>query len=98
MYRIAQEALNNVVKHAQSDRAEIRLHVSDELVSLLIEDAGVGFDPARVSSGTSHLGLTSMRERVKALGGTLEIESQPGAGMHIEVEVPLAKEEETIRE
>jgi len=98
LFRIVQEALNNVVKHARTDRAEIGLHVGDELVSLLIEDAGVGFDPAHVSSGTSHLGLTSMRERVKALGGTLEIESQPGAGTHIKVEVPLAKEEETIRE
>jgi signal transduction histidine kinase len=93
LFRIVQEALNNVVKHAQTDRAEVRLILRDEAVSLLIEDSGVGFDPARVSSGTSHLGLTSMRERVKALGGTLEIESQPGAGTHIKVEVPLAEEE-----
>ncbi len=93
LFRIVQEALNNVVKHAQTDRAEIRLHLGDELVSLLIEDTGVGFDPARVSSGFSHLGLTSMRERVKALGGMLQIESRPGVGTHIKVEVPLAKEE-----
>jgi len=98
LFRIVQEALNNVVKHAQTDQAEVRLHLSDELVTLLIEDSGVGFDPAHVKLGTSHLGLTSMRERVKALGGRLEIESQPGAGTHIKVEVPLAKEEETIRE
>jgi signal transduction histidine kinase len=97
LFRIVQEALNNVLKHARTDRAEIRLHMSDELVSLLIEDSGVGFDPAHVSLGTSHLGLTSMRERVKALGGRLEIESQPRAGTHIKVEVPLAKEEETVR-
>jgi signal transduction histidine kinase len=93
LFRIVQEALNNVAKHAQTDRAEIRLHLGDELVSLLVEDPGVGFDPSRVSSGASHLGLTSMRERVRALGGTLEIESQPGAGTRIKVEVPLAEEE-----
>jgi signal transduction histidine kinase len=98
LFRIVQEALNNVVKHAQTDQAEIWLHLGDELVSLLIEDSGVGFDPTHVSSGTSHLGLTSMRERVKALGGRLEIESQPGEGTHIKVEVPRAKEEKTIRE
>jgi signal transduction histidine kinase len=98
LFRIVQEALNNVVKHAQTDQAEIRLHLGDELVSLLIEDPGVGFDPTHVSSGTSHLGLTSMRERVRALGGTLEIEAQPGSGTVIKVEVPLAREEETIRE
>jgi signal transduction histidine kinase len=93
LFRIVQEALNNVVKHAQTDRAEVRLRLRDELVSLLVEDPGVGFDPTRVSSGASHLGLTSMRERVRALGGTLEIESQPGAGTRIKVEVPLAEEE-----
>jgi signal transduction histidine kinase len=93
LFRIVQEALNNVVKHAQSDRAEVRLRLRDELVSLLVEDSGLGFDPTRVSSGASHLGLTSMRERVRALGGTLEIESQQGAGTRIKVEVPLAEEE-----
>jgi signal transduction histidine kinase len=94
LFRIVQEALNNVVKHAQTDRAEARLRLSDETVSLRIEDAGVGFDPARVSSGSSHLGLTSMGERVKALGGRLKIKSQPGEGSRIEVEIPLAKEGE----
>jgi signal transduction histidine kinase len=76
LFRIVQEALNNVVKHAQTDRAEVRLRLRDDAVLLLVEDPGVGFDPTRVSSGASHLGLTSMGERVRALGGTLEIESQ----------------------
>jgi signal transduction histidine kinase len=93
LFRIVQEALNNAVKHAQTDQAEVRLRLRDEAVSLLIEDSGVGFDPTRVSSGFSHLGLTSMRERAKALGGTIEIETQPGAGTRIYVEVPLAEEE-----
>ena len=98
LFRIVQEALNNAVKHAQIDRAEVRLRLRHESVSLLIGDSGVGFDPTSVGSGTSHLGLTSMRERVRALGGTIEIESQPGAGTHIKIEVPLTREEVTIRE
>jgi signal transduction histidine kinase len=98
LFRIVQEALNNVVKHAHTDQAEIRLRLSDELASLLVEDFGVGFDPTHLRSGASHLGLTSMRERVKALGGRLEIESQAGVGTRITVEIPLAEEEATIRE
>jgi signal transduction histidine kinase len=94
LFRIVQEALNNVVKHAQTDRAEARLCLRDATISLMIEDTGVGFDPARASSGASHLGLTSMGERVKALGGRLKIESQSGAGTRIKVEIPLAKEGE----
>jgi signal transduction histidine kinase len=93
LFRIVQEALNNVVRHAQTDRAEVTLRLGDEAVSLLVEDPGVGFDPTHVSSSASHLGLTSMRERVRALGGTLEIESQSGAGTRIKVEAPLADEE-----
>jgi signal transduction histidine kinase len=93
LFRIVQEALNNVVKHAQTDRAEVRLRLRDEAVSLLVEDPGVGFDPTGVISGASHLGLTSIRERVMALRGTLDIESRPGSGTRIRVEVPLAEEE-----
>jgi signal transduction histidine kinase len=93
LFRIVQEALNNVVKHAQTDQAEVRLRLTDGAVSLLIQDRGIGFDPNRVSSRASHLGLTGMSERVRALGGTIEIESQPEAGTRINVEVPLAEEE-----
>jgi len=95
LFRIVQEALNNVVKHAQTEEAKVKLRLRDQSVSLLVEDLGVGFDSTRAGSGTSHLGLTTMRERVTALGGTLEIASQPGVGTRIKVEVPLAKEEET---
>jgi signal transduction histidine kinase len=98
LFSIVQEALNNVVKHAQIDQAEVRLRLGNESVSLLIKDSGAGFDTTRASSGTSHLGLTSMRERVRVLGDTLEIEARPGAGTQIKIEVPLAKEEVTIRE
>ncbi|UCC86050.1 MAG: sensor histidine kinase [Anaerolineales bacterium] len=111
LFRVAQEALNNVVKHAQTDQAEVTLDMRGEVVSLLVEDRGLGFDPSTtfarpsgsgtgraafdaMDSGASHLGLISMRERVTALGGTLEIESQPQGGTRIKVKVPLAKEGE----
>jgi signal transduction histidine kinase len=95
LLRVVQEALNNVVKHAQTDQAEVRLCLKDDIVSLVIQDSGVGFDPTRVSPGASHLGLTSMRERVEALGGSLEIESQAQAGTRVKAEIPLARPAET---
>jgi signal transduction histidine kinase len=93
LFRVVQEALNNVVKHAQTDRAEVTLCLGQEPVSLLIEDRGVGFDPGRVDSGAEHLGLISMHERVEGLGGRLEIESRPQGGTRVSVQVPLAKKE-----
>jgi signal transduction histidine kinase len=95
LFRIVQEALNNVVKHAQTDQVEVCLELRGETILVTVEDRGVGFDPAGVDSGPSHLGLTSMRERVKALGGDLAVESQPQAGTRIRVEIPGVAKEET---
>lgn len=89
LFRIVQEALNNVVKHAQTDRVEVRLRLTDDVVSLLIEDHGVGFDSNDVDSRARHLGLTSMQERAKTIGATFAIESQPGSGTRIRVEKEL---------
>ncbi len=86
LFRIVQEALNNVAKHAQTDQAEVTLRLRDESASLLIEDRGMGFELASADSQTSHLGLTSMRERAKMLGATFAVESQPGAGTRIRVD------------
>lgn len=96
LYRIVQEALNNVVKHAQTDRVEARLRLTDDAVSLLIEDHGVGFDlsrtgPEGVHPQASHLGLTSMRERAKMMGATFAVESQPGSGTRIRVKKQLGE-------
>jgi len=88
LFRIVQEALNNVVKHAQADRAEITLDLTGGAVSLAIEDSGIGFDLTRIDSEAWHLGLVSMRERAEMLGGTLTVESQPGQGTCIRVEIP----------
>ena len=86
LYRIAQEALNNTLKHAHASSVSVVLHHNDRLVSMHIEDDGVGFDPAeaRVQSG---FGLKGMEERVARLGGKLVVQSSPGEGTRIEVEV-----------
>ena len=92
LFRIAQEALYNIVKHAHTDHALITLNLEDgNRVFMGIEDAGVGFDPARVRSMPGHLGLTSMAERIQALGGTLLIDSEPGKGTRMRVELALAQ-------
>jgi signal transduction histidine kinase len=83
LYRIAQEALNNAVKHAQARRVGIEVQVSRDEIVLLVEDDGIGFDPQAEYPG--HVGLHSMRERAEGLGGALEVESLPGQGTRIRV-------------
>ena len=85
LHRIAQEALNNVAKHAQASRVEIRLTGDGEEVCLEVQDNGVGFDPQGDYPG--HLGLRSMEERAAKLGGMLDIESAPGKGTLIRISV-----------
>jgi PAS domain S-box-containing protein len=88
LYRISQEALNNVAKHAQASRVELRLAADGGGITLEVQDDGVGFDPQREYPG--HMGLQSMRERVARLGGTLRITSSPEEGTQLWVWVPLA--------
>ena len=87
VYRIAQEALHNIVKHARAKRVALGLSHDPGGVTLLIYDDGVGFDPAGPFPG--HLGQRSMRERASRLGGTLTIQSGAGSGTRIEVHLPL---------
>jgi PAS domain S-box-containing protein len=86
LYRIAQEALNNTVKHAQASRVEIRLDDGEGQITLEARDDGVGFDPQAEYPG--HLGLHSMRERAVRLGTTLEIQSEAGRGTLVRVCIP----------
>jgi signal transduction histidine kinase len=86
LYRIAQEALQNVVKHAHANTVNLALRQTPDTVMLEIRDDGVGFDP--LGSYPGHLGLRSMRERVGRMGGELRIESAPGHGAHLVVQVP----------
>ena len=90
IYRIAQEALNNTVKHASARRVSLRLCRGDAKVVLEVSDDGVGFDPQTLRPG--HLGLSSMRERAARLGGHLEIHSAPGSGTRVRAEFPLRRE------
>ena len=87
LYRIAQEALANVARHAAAGRATVRLAVTPERVRLVVEDDGRGFDASEVPDG--HHGLVGMRERAELLGGTFEVVSVPGAGTRVEAAVPL---------
>jgi signal transduction histidine kinase len=87
VYRIVQEALSNVVKHAEANRVSILLTKRDGSVAAVVEDDGLGFDPATV--GDDGLGLVGMRERVGLVGGRLRIESAAGRGATLVAEVPL---------
>jgi signal transduction histidine kinase len=87
LYRIVQEALNNVVQHAHASHADVILDRRDGHVLAIVEDNGCGFDPKDVGKN-DRLGLLGIRERAEALGGTLLIESAPGSGTTIRVEVP----------
>jgi signal transduction histidine kinase len=86
-YRIAREALHNVVKHAQAARVQVSLDFQDTRLCLQVQDDGRGFDAA--SSVGRGLGLTSMRERTEQLGGQLVVSSSPGSGTTIRAEIPL---------
>jgi signal transduction histidine kinase len=83
LYRVAQEGLNNVVKHALATRASVSLHAEPENVVLCVTDDGRGFDFKPEDVPTDHFGLRIMRERMAEIGGTLQVESQPGKGTTI---------------
>ena len=86
LYRLGQEALANVVKHARASSATVRIAAKADTVSMEVSDDGRGFDQAAVGPG--HFGLRSMRGRVVDLGGRLEVTSAPGRGTILRVEVP----------
>ncbi|KAF1069754.1 MAG: Signal transduction histidine-protein kinase/phosphatase DegS [Pseudomonas citronellolis] len=92
LFRILQEALTNVMRHAQAHSVELSLDIEDETLCLTIADDGRGFDPDSQRRGAS-FGLVGMRERVLMLGGSLEIASRPGEGTTLRVRVPLDREE-----
>ena len=87
LYRIVQEALHNIVKHAKAKWVVLRLSREEHKVVLEVRDDGIGFDPNTGFPG--HLGLHSMRERAEVLGGAFRLESTPGSGTRVRVELPL---------
>jgi signal transduction histidine kinase len=88
LYRIVQEALNNVVRHARAESVAVDVDAGDRTVTITVRDDGVGFDSAARAIRERRLGLTSMRERADSLGGTLTIETAPRSGTTVRVEVP----------
>jgi signal transduction histidine kinase len=96
LFRITQEALTNVVRHADASRVQVTLRVQDDSATLTVRDNGRGFqDPVTTSAGAQRqgLGLRGMRERVTALGGEMCVESAPGRGTGITVTVPVPPQE-----
>jgi len=87
LFRVAQEALNNAVKHGRAKQIAVQLVQNNGSVQLIIKDAGIGFDSRERSTG---LGLVSMQERLRILGGTLSLISSPGHGTLIEAVVKTA--------
>ena len=92
LYRIAQEALNNVQKHARAKNANVVLEARERTLVLVIEDDGDGFDTSEIRAGREvggGLGLVGMHERAAIIGGAIEIESAPGSGTTVFVRVPM---------
>jgi two-component system NarL family sensor kinase len=88
LYRIAQETLTNIARHAQAKQVNLELTITPEQIRLSIEDDGLGFDPNDVSPG--RYGLIGLNERARLLGGSLRLKSCPGAGTQLEVIIPFA--------
>ena len=88
VYRVVQEALTNVVRHAHATNASVAVTAAAGRLRTLVEDDGVGFDPAELCSG--HLGVKGMKERAELVGGTVRVVSAPGSGTTIVLEVPIA--------
>ncbi|HKV31828.1 MAG TPA: histidine kinase [Candidatus Dormibacteraeota bacterium] len=94
LFRIIQEALTNVHKHARAKMAEVTMNLQPNRVTVTIKDDGQGFDVARTEANlhkNKNLGLLSMRERAELEKGTLEIRSQPGRGTEVKVEISIGK-------
>jgi signal transduction histidine kinase len=90
IFRIAQEALTNARKHANTNRVRVELCTDEHDLHLRVEDWGRGFDATKLDDDLIHLGLVSMQERAQMLGGVCSIQSQPGQGTLVEVSIPLS--------
>lgn len=88
IFRIVQEALNNVARHSHASHVDVIYHVDDHHLTLEIRDDGLGISPADLQKA-NHFGILGMRERIMMLGGEINIDSEPGRGTHITVRAPL---------
>jgi len=88
LFRIAHEAVINAARHARASRIAIAIGESDGRITLTVEDNGIGFNLETPGNGPSHWGLKNMRERARAIGGTLQVRSAPGCGTRITAQAP----------
>jgi signal transduction histidine kinase len=91
VFRIVQEALNNVIKHADATKVSTVVRLSESTINVLVQDDGIGFHPPSLTehpTSSSKLGLLGMHERARLLGGTLDVDSAPGLGTKVTVSVP----------
>ena len=96
LFRVLQEALHNVVKYSETKRVEVEMREDSGEIHLIISDLGRGFDLETATQGRG-LGLTSMKERVRLVNGTITIESKPMGGTTIRVRVPLESQQASQR-
>src|SRR5262249_3187579 len=89
VYRIAQEALRNAVRHSQATTTIVRLEARANEIVLHVIDDGLGFDPA-LANGLDGLGLVSMRERARQVGGDVTVTAKPGQGTRVQARIPIA--------
>jgi signal transduction histidine kinase len=90
IFRIVQESLNNIVKHAKTDSALVEIDLSGETARILIEDHGIGFNIDELKKDGGKFGIASMKERAAAIGGSFEITSIPESGTSIRIEgIPI---------
>ncbi len=93
VYRIVQESLTNVARHARTDRAVVTVMAGDETLTVHIRDEGIGFDPGSAGASEASCGLIGMRERAQSLGGELVVSSMPGSGTDVVARIPLGLSE-----
>jgi signal transduction histidine kinase len=92
LYRVVQEALTNVARHAHATMATVELKAKRSAIQLRIKDNGIGFDPAALLTSASG-GIIGMQERINLVGGTLRIQSEPGVGTLLVADIPYRKQD-----
>jgi len=92
IFRTVRELLINIVKHSETQNAEVAVVKDGDNLLVVVEDHGVGFDPALFENKNQKYGLFSIRERLEGLQGRFEIESEPGKGCRVTISAPLARE------
>ena len=92
-YRLVQEAIKNLLNHADASHVNISIHVLDDMLEIHVTDNGKGFDSDSANSKSRHFGLISMRERAGMMGGSCEIRSAPGKGTDVAIVLPLVTAE-----